>query len=287
MSMHRIGEPAGPGTASADSSIRAPRAPTLITSVQRALRLLEEVGSHAHGATAKQLARAAGLPLGTTYHLLRTLTHEGYLRREDGRFHYGAAVDRIGHATDRQSDRTDLHERMEELRDELGAAVYYAVYEDGEVRVVDVASGPAQPQVEEWADFRATAHAHAIGLCLLSQLGTEERLDHLSRYRPAALTPSTSDGVRAVLRRLELVRPTVPVLERQEYALGTVCAAVPITVGSVVATMAISLPLEQGERLGPVAARLRSLVGAMFPVFPAVAGSAGAAACPGLAGFVR
>ncbi|QKW24357.1 helix-turn-helix domain-containing protein [Kitasatospora sp. NA04385] len=271
MSMHRIGEPAGPGTASAaDSGIRAPRAPTLITSVQRALRLLEAVGSHAHGATAKQLARSAGLPLGTTYHLLRTLTHEGYLRREDGRFHYGAAADRIGHASERQSDRTDLHHRMADLRDELGAAVYYAVYEDGEVRVVDVAAGAGQPRVEEWADFRATAHAHAIGLCLLSQLGTEERLDHLSRYRPTALTPSTSDGVRAVLRRLERVRPTMPVLERQEYALGTVCAAVPITVGSVVATVAVSLPLEQGERLGPVAARLRSLVGAMFPVFPAV-----------------
>ncbi|WP_209439509.1 helix-turn-helix domain-containing protein [Kitasatospora phosalacinea] len=283
MIMHRIGEPAGPGTApAADGAIRAPRAPTLITSVQRALRLLEAVGSHAHGATAKQLARSAGLPLGTTYHLLRTLTHEGYLRREDGRFHYGEAAERIGHATERQSDRTDLRGRMEELRDELGAAVYYAVYEDGEVRVVHVASGAGQPAVEEWADFRATAHAHAIGLCLLSQLGTEERLDHLSRYRPCALTPSTSEGVRTVLRRLERVRPTAPVLERQEYALGTVCAAVPITVGSVVATVAVSLPLEQGERLGPVAARLRALVGAMFPVFPA---DPSAPAVPAFAGW--
>ncbi|BAJ29772.1 MULTISPECIES: helix-turn-helix domain-containing protein [Kitasatospora] len=268
MSMHRIGQPAGPGAATAaEGDIRAPRAPTLITSVQRALRLLEAVGSHVHGATAKQLARCAGLPLGTTYHLLRTLTHEGYLRREGGRFYYGASVDGISRADTRQAEHVDLRGRMEELRDELGAAVYYAVYEDGEVLLVDAVSGAAQPQVEEWADFRATAHAHAIGLCLLSQLGTEERLDHLSRHRPAALTPSTSGDVRSVLRRLERVRPTMPVLERQEYALGTVCAAVPITVGSVVATMAISLPLEQAERLGPAAARLRSLVGAMFPAF--------------------
>ncbi|MEU5387066.1 IclR family transcriptional regulator [Kitasatospora cineracea] len=268
MSMHRTGRPAGRTTApAADGAIRAPRAPTLITSVQRALRLLEEVGSHVHGATAKQLARSAGLPLGTTYHLLRTLAHEGYLRREDGRFYYGDSVGGISRADTRQSERVRLHGRMEELRDELGAAVYYAVYQDGEVRLVDVVSGTGQPQVEEWADFRATAHAHAIGLCLLSQLGAEERLDHLSRYRPAALTPSTSGDVRTVLRRLERVRPTMPVLERQEYALGTVCAAVPITVGSVVATMAISLPLEQGDRLGPAAARLRCLVGAMFPAF--------------------
>ncbi|MEV8154761.1 helix-turn-helix domain-containing protein, partial [Streptomyces fradiae] len=54
-------------------------APTLIGSVQRALRLLEAVGAHADGAPAKQLARETGLPLATAYHLLRTLTHEGYL----------------------------------------------------------------------------------------------------------------------------------------------------------------------------------------------------------------
>ncbi|MFD5561113.1 IclR family transcriptional regulator [Kitasatospora griseola] len=260
MTMHRTGEPTAPP---ADDI----RAPTLIGSVQRALRLLEAVGSHTHGATAKQLARSAGLPLGTTYHLLRTLTHEGYLRRDDGRFYFGASVDGICRADTRQAECTDLRGRLARLRDELGAAVYHAVYEDGEVRMVEVFSGPAQPAVEEWADFRSTAHAHAVGLCLLSQLGTEERLDHLSRHRPAALTPSTVGDRRAVLRRLDAVRPTVPVLERQEYALGAVCAAVPITVGSVVATVAISLPVEQGDRLGPAAVRLRRLVGAMFPAF--------------------
>ncbi|WP_189272371.1 IclR family transcriptional regulator [Kitasatospora griseola] len=260
MTMHRTGEPTAPPAEDI-------RAPTLIGSVQRALRLLEAVGSHTHGATAKQLARSAGLPLGTAYHLLRTLTHEGYLRRDDGRFYFGASVDGICRADTRQSECTDLRGRLARLRDELGAAVYHAVYEDGEVRMVEVFSGPAQPAVEEWADFRSTAHAHAVGLCLLSQLGTEERLDHLSRHRPAALTPSTVGDRRAVLRRLDAVRPTVPVLERQEYALGAVCAAVPITVGSVVATVAISLPVEQGDRLGPAAVRLRRLVGAMFPAF--------------------
>ncbi|MFJ5922781.1 IclR family transcriptional regulator [Kitasatospora sp. NPDC092948] len=260
MTMHRTEEPTAPPT-------EGIRAPTLIGSVQRALRLLEAVGSHTHGATAKQLARSAGLPLGTTYHLLRTLTHEGYLRRDDGRFYFGAAVDGIRRAGTRQSVRADLLGRMAQLRDELGAAVYHAVYQDGEVRMLDVVAGPAQPSVEEWADFRSTAHAHAVGLCLLSQLGSEERLDHLSRHRPTALTPSTNGDLRTVLRRLDAVRPTMPVLERQEYALGTVCAAVPITVGSVVATVAISLPVEQGARLGPAAARLRSLVGAMFPAF--------------------
>lgn len=241
--------------------------PTLIASVQRALRLLEAVGGFLQGATAKQLARAAGLPLGTTYHLLRTLTHEGYLRRADGKFYYGDSVDGISRAEDRQAERSDLRARMEQLRDDLGAAVYLAVYEEGEVRVVDVASAAAQPAVEVWADLRATAHAHAIGQCLLGQLSEEARRDHLDRHPPVGLTPSTVVERPSVLRLLAAVRPSVPVVELQQYALGTVCAAVPITVGAMVATMALSLPLEQAGRLRATADQLRVKVGAMSPSF--------------------
>ncbi|MFC9325795.1 IclR family transcriptional regulator [Kitasatospora sp. NPDC057015] len=239
----------------------------MIASVQRALRLLEAVGGFLQGATAKQLARAAGLPLGTTYHLLRTLTHEGYLRRADGKFYYGHSVGGISRADDLQSGRSDLRTRMERLRDELGAAVYLAVYEEGEVRVVDIASGPSQPAVEVWADLRSTAHAHAIGQCLLGQLSEADRRDHLLRHPPVGLTPSTVVRESAVLRVLAAVGPAEPVIERQQYALGTVCAAVPITVGAVVATMALSLPLEQADRLRAAAELLRVKVGAMSPSF--------------------
>ncbi|WP_380277716.1 IclR family transcriptional regulator [Kitasatospora purpeofusca] len=264
--MDRIAERTAPPTRPARTS-RKERQPTLISSVQRALRLLEAVGGFRHGATAKQLARAAGLPLGTAYHLLRTLAHEGYLRRADGRFFYGDSVDGIVRADDRQTERHGLRVRMERLSDELGAAVYFALYQDGEVTVVDTVDGAHQPAVEPWADFRATAHAHAIGQCLLSQLPEEARRDHLARHPPVGLTPATLVDESAVLRRIAGVRHTMPVVERQEYAIGTVCAAVPITVGSVVATMAVSLPVEQADRLATVAGQLRRGVGAMTPSF--------------------
>lgn len=51
----------------------------LIRSVSRALRLLEEVGHHPAGVSAKQVARACQLHQSTAYHLLRTLAYEGYL----------------------------------------------------------------------------------------------------------------------------------------------------------------------------------------------------------------
>ncbi|MBW5483879.1 helix-turn-helix domain-containing protein [Streptomyces bambusae] len=60
-------------------------APTLIGSVQRALRLLEAMNAEGE-VTAKRLSRVTGIPLPTVYHLLRTLTHEGYVLREGGAF---------------------------------------------------------------------------------------------------------------------------------------------------------------------------------------------------------
>ncbi|MFF1413166.1 helix-turn-helix domain-containing protein [Streptomyces sp. NPDC058289] len=72
-------------TGSAGGGGATTTAPTLIGSVQRALRLVEAMYAEG-GATAKRLSRLTGIPLPTVYHLLRTLSHEGYVQREGGAF---------------------------------------------------------------------------------------------------------------------------------------------------------------------------------------------------------
>ncbi|MFJ3905141.1 IclR family transcriptional regulator [Streptomyces sp. NPDC090025] len=236
----------------------------MIGSVQRALRLLEAVGSHEDGAPAKQLAREAGLPLPTAYHLLRTLTHEGYLRREKGVFVFGDAASRLIGGGDLQNRRTKIEDSLAHWRDSIGVPVYFAIYREGEIELVAVADTPAAPAVEEWADFRETGHAHAIGQCLLSQLDLKSRQDHLDRHPVEAITPYTVRNRRSLLDRLGAMGRMEPLVERQEYALGTVCAAIPITAGSTAAAMAISLPLHQEERLLPAIERLQNEIGKLF-----------------------
>ncbi|OKH99891.1 transcriptional regulator [Streptomyces sp. CB02923] len=233
--------------------------PTLIGSVQRALRLLEAVGSHSAGAPAKQLAREAGLPLPTTYHLLRTLTHEGYLRRENGVFVYGEAAGSIGRAGAERLRRTEMGDTLASVGKRIDAAVYFAVYREGEVEVVAATADPQRPPVEEWVDFRATAHAHAIGQCLLAQLDEQSRKDHLARHPVRSLTPHSVRCEDDLLHRLDAVRRAQVAYEQQEYALGTVCSAIPIQVGSAAATVAISLPASDAQRLHCVTDRLRRM----------------------------
>ncbi len=216
-----------------------PRKPTLIASVQRALHLMEAVASHPNGAPAKQLAREAVLPLATTYHLLRTLAHEGYVSRlTNGVWVLGDRLEALYGQSRTQQLLARIRPTLIALRDELGVASYFGMHEDGEIRIIDIADGPRTPRVDLWVGFDDAAHATAIGKCVLAQLGEDDRRDYLARHPLVDLTPHTITEPRELVRRLSRDLS----LDREEYAIGTGCAAVPVTdvTGSVVGALAIS-----------------------------------------------
>ncbi|MGW6792748.1 IclR family transcriptional regulator [Streptomyces chartreusis] len=220
-------------------------------SVQDALRVLETVARHSTGVTEAELARHTGIGPERLTGLLRMLRREGYVEQiADGAYVTGDALARLGSAQGREHAlRDNLQHTLDRLRDSVGAAVYISRYIDGEVKIDQFAAGPATPVVNEWVDFRFSAHATAIGKSLLGQLDHNGRRDHLSRHKMARLTSRTITNDRVLLSRLESQPPTVPHLDLQEYAVGTVCAAVPITAGSSVGCLALSLPVEHAHRL--------------------------------------
>ncbi|MFJ8794050.1 IclR family transcriptional regulator [Streptomyces sp. NPDC102462] len=220
-------------------------------SAQDALRVLETVARHTMGITDTELARRTRLGPERLTALLRMLRREGYVEQvTDGAYVTGDALSRLGSAHHRERALRDkLQLTLVRLRDSVGAAVYLSRYVDGEVKVTQYADSPATPAVNEWVDFRSSAHATAVGKSLLTQLDHNARRDHLSRHKMARLTSRTITSDRLLLSRLESQPPTVPVLDLQEYAVGTVCAAVPITAGSSVGCLALSLPVAHAHRL--------------------------------------
>jgi DNA-binding IclR family transcriptional regulator len=220
-------------------------------SVRYALRVLETVVKQPDGITEERLVRETGLPPGHLAHLLLMLCHERYLDRlPDGSFVVGESFLMLssGHSRTHLL-RKKLQQALGKLRDDIGAAIYISRYLDGEVKITQVAAGPRTPLVNEWVDFRAAAHASAVGKCLLTQLDHDGRRDHLSRHRTIRLTSRTTTNERVLFSQLDSQPPTVPVLDIQEYAVGTVCAAVPVTAGSSVGCLALSLPIEHAHRL--------------------------------------
>ncbi|WP_344906550.1 IclR family transcriptional regulator [Actinomadura meridiana] len=219
------------------------RKPTLIASVQRALHLMEAVASHPNGAPAKLLAREARLPLATTYHLLRTLAHEGYATRlSGGVWVLGERVAALHGQSRGQRLLTLIRPILTTLRDELGMAVYFSMHMDDEIRLIDIADGPRTPRVDLWVGFEDAAHATAIGKCVLSQFDDDRRRDYLSRHPLVDLTPNTITEPGRLIRSLDSSGEVL--FDREEYALGTGCAAVPVTdaASTLVGALAISCP---------------------------------------------
>lgn len=220
-------------------------------SVRYALRVLEAIARHRDGAQGTELSRESGVPPGRLAQLLAMLCREGYAERlPDGSYVVGEALMLLGSGGDRERAlRERLDRTLADIRDEVGAAVYLCHYTEGELEVTRYSDSPAAPAVNEWVDFRSALHATAIGKCLLGQLDHDGRRDHFSRHKTARLTSRTITDERLLLSTLDQQPPSVPVLDLQEYAVGTVCAAVPLTAGSSVGCLALSLPVEQMHRL--------------------------------------
>ncbi|MER5807971.1 IclR family transcriptional regulator C-terminal domain-containing protein [Streptomyces sp. NPDC002033] len=227
-------------------------------SVQYALRVLETISRHTGGVTDAQISRETGLPAAHLAPMLLMLRREGYvLEISDGAYATGDSLVLLGSGADRQQALQEkLQETLDRLRDSVGAAVYISRYVDGEVRITQFADSPRTPKVHEWVDFRSAAHASAVGKCLLTQLDQNGRRDHLSRHKIARLTSKTIVNERILFSKLDSQPATVPVLDLQEYAVGTVCAAVPITAGSAVGCLALSMPVEHAHRLRAAAETL-------------------------------
>ncbi|MEN0024854.1 MAG: IclR family transcriptional regulator [Microbacterium sp.] len=224
--------------------MNAPEAePTLIGSVQRALRLVDIVANSPRPMPVKTLSAVTGLTTGTTYNLVRTLIHEGYLTSEPDGLVLGTRFPAFQSETDaRGVFLARVRAALRTVTDEVGATAYLSRYHDGEMHLVDIVDAVRNPRIELWVGLDASAHATALGKQILAELSDDERLDYLSRHRLEELTPRTISDRRTLLTQLEH-SPGFAV-DQEEYAIGNTCVAVPVIAPNVMASLAISLPSE-------------------------------------------
>lgn len=219
--------------------------PTLINSVIRALHLLDALGAAGSPQPAKKLARTVDVPLPTVYHLLRTLVHEGYAVRTPEGYTLGDQAMALGDGV----ENTRVREVLRQLHTDVHAAAYLASFEDGDIRITEIADSPAAQRIDLWVGFAEAAHATALGKAILKALTLDERHDYVTAHRLADLTPHTITSPRLLLKELEA--PGNIALDHEEYALGVVCIAVPVPGRDQ--AVAVSVPTHrEGELLDRV-----------------------------------
>jgi DNA-binding IclR family transcriptional regulator len=218
--------------------------PTLIGSVQRALRLVDIVANSPRPLPAKMLSSITGLTPGTTYNLVRTLVHEGYLSAEPDGLVLGGRFPAFQQQIDsRGVFLARVRAALRAVTEDVGATAYLSRYADGEMHLVDIVDAVRNPRIELWVGLHASAHATALGKQILAALSEEDRLDYLSRHRLEELTPRTISDRRTLLTQLEQTPGWA--VDREEYAIGATCVAVPVVAPGVTASLAVSLPADR------------------------------------------
>ncbi|MFD9359780.1 IclR family transcriptional regulator C-terminal domain-containing protein [Streptomyces sp. NPDC060031] len=264
-----------PGTAQAPAEPEAapPTSPVMHPGTESdALRrarlahtVVDVLEKHPVGVESARIGRAAGIPAAELAPLLAMLCEEEFAVA------VAADVYAPGPALDRLASPggvwLQIQHTLALARDTVGAAVYYSRYVDGEVQITQLADSPITPRVNQWVDFKAAAHASAVGKALLNQLPPGMRADHLSRHRTARLTRRTITNPRLLIDTLDRIAPGQPVYDLREYANKVVCGAIGASTSTEIGTLALSLPLASAHRLE---AATRALAQKAVPVLLAL-----------------
>lgn len=202
-----------------------PEPSDLVQSVSRAFRILEEVGASPAPIPVKALARRCQLNLSTVYHLVRTLTYEGYLTRtRDGRYVLGSSVARRFHDLLASFDQSpEVHEVLRHLSAMTRRTVYLGRFVSGRILITDMVEGPESPYLEDLeVGLEVAAHATVIGKVLLGELPKARRVAYLTEQGMPRFTSRTVGDVTELEAELAAAGDG-PVLEHGQFRDGVSC----------------------------------------------------------------
>lgn len=229
----------------------------LIQSVSRALRILEEVGDEPQGLNAKQVAQRCGIALPTAYHLLRTLSYEGYVvRRPGGTYGLGLKIaDRFRDLVASLQRPPNIHAVLRELAETTGHTVYYSQVVEGRIVIVDLVEGPHSPHLEDLVvGFDEGAHATALGKALLSTIPVRVRRSYLQEQGLRPFTPNTITDAARLDHELASASRSGMFTEQEQYRREVCCAAV-LVGGDQPGTIGMSVGTSRWERTSPLLMR--------------------------------
>jgi DNA-binding IclR family transcriptional regulator len=206
----------------------------LIQSVSRALRILEEVGDSPEGLNTKQIAHQCEIALPTTYHLVRTLSYEGYLiRRSNGLYGLGMEIaSRFRDLVASMQRPPQVHDVLRQLAEVTGHTAYFAQMVDGHVVLTDLVEGPHSPHLEDLVvGWDEGAHATALGKALLSTIPVTKRKALLEEQGLRPFTSNTITDEDQLHFEISVSARTGVFTEEEQYRPEVCCAAVLIDQG--------------------------------------------------------
>jgi IclR family transcriptional regulator, acetate operon repressor len=243
-------------------------------SLEKALDVLDAVGTAPAGLSQAELSAQLALPRTTLYRLLGTLVQRGLLRRDPLRRVYGLGLRCFEYAKSAYA-MPDLvaaaGAELRTLRDMTGETVYLATRDGHDVVALERCDGAHSQRSNSSLGQRKPLHCTSQGKAILAAMPPEER-DALVKELPlTAVTPRSITDRRRLQAELRLTAARGWSIDDEEIVPGVRCcgAAVVDSAGQVRGAISVAAPLfrmtmERLDLLGPEVAEAARRIGAQL-----------------------
>lgn len=225
---------------------RDDRSRVLLT-LERGIRVLEEVARQEGEATAKRLSEALGMNLGTCYQILRTLLVNRYVNRLPGsRYELGP---RVAFLIDRYelfaAAPPEVIDILRDLHGKLEESVYCSLRRGAKIPIAAFLEGTKAVRVRPLhVGYSNHPHSRASGKCFLAFTDPRELERFVDKENLESLTEHTITDWGEFLEELEVTRQRGFALDLEEFNEGVACVATVLLGGDGLAlgAFAVSLP---------------------------------------------
>lgn len=220
-----------------------------VQTAARTIAILQAVSrAGGDGISAKALSEELRLPRQVVYHLVHTLIQVKVLRRAQGtNLVLGLGVAPLVQGFHTQMSASGFLTRCAKAAaNETGESAYVSGWLDGEIVVLATARGNAPIQAAEVPQgTTGFAHARASGKLLLAMCSPAELDAYLDAHKLASRTPNTIVSRAALLTELDEIRARGVSYDREEFALGLSCMAVPLGPAPSQLVLGVSAPTQR------------------------------------------
>ncbi|MBL8703626.1 MAG: IclR family transcriptional regulator [Rhodospirillales bacterium] len=217
------------------------------SAIERTLAILEAMAVASRPRAASDVAATLGVPKPTVHRICLMLEREGFLRREPDakRFTVGPRLTRLAQGGLRAAARLGpRHAILEGLSREIRETCNLGILDDRSVVYIDRVEADWPLRLHFDAGSRVDPHCTAIGKLFLAYMPEGERDRLLSALPLARFTDKTITGRAELDRELAKIRRAGYSTDDEEFLMGVVCLAAPITnaAGEVIAAVAMQAP---------------------------------------------
>lgn len=214
-----------------------------VQSLQRALDILEAIGSSAKPISLKGLSDATGLPKSTTYRLLGNLENRGYVRCSlDGSYQLGLKFLMLSQRVDQTFELKNLvHPFLLQLSERTRETVHLGMLDKGKIVYVDTVDSPQTIRLVAQLGANNPVHCTSLGKALLINTPDEEIVRILATEGMERRTEYTLTTPEQFLAEMHQVRQRGYSLDDMESAVECRCVGAPIYNHHNVIVAAISI----------------------------------------------